>query len=102
MNQAVISRIIEAMRGCVFNEEDARILTTAVRARTKSDSLTSAQLLHIYVEVAQGRGRHGHFLRAFAGAVSRADHANFVLLTPVAIMFASQYHLTDYLDNFTE
>jgi hypothetical protein len=62
--------------------------------------MNDAELLHIFVEVALGRGRHGDFLKAFADAVSRADGENFALLRPVAQMIIKKYELDRYLDNF--
>lgn len=64
------------------------------------ERLTDAQLLHIWVEVSIGRGRHGDFLRSFAEAMSRADEANFSLLRPVSLMLVEKYDLRRYLNNY--
>lgn len=65
-------------------------------------SLSDSELLHIYVEVADGRGGHGDFLKSFAQAVMRADHSNFSLLRAPAALIELKYGLRKYLDNFTE
>jgi len=62
--------------------------------------MTDQELLHIWVEVLQGRGQHGHFLRAFADTLVRADPQNFILLRSAARTLADKYHLIDYLDNY--
>ena len=63
-------------------------------------NLTNAQILHIFVEIMNGRNNHGSFLRAFADAVSRADDSNFQTIRPSALALISKYGLGDYLDNF--
>jgi len=62
--------------------------------------MTDAELLHIWVEVLQGRGQHGHFLRAFADTIARADSQNFILLRSAARTLVDKYHLADYLDTY--
>ena len=62
--------------------------------------MTDAQLHHIFVEVAIGRGRHGGFLRSFADAVTHADGENFELLKPAMESLVAKYPLEQYLDTF--
>jgi hypothetical protein len=62
--------------------------------------MTDQEILHVYVEIASGRGRHGGFLLAFAEAVVRADSSNFMLMRPVALLLMSKYGLEKYLENF--
>jgi len=63
-------------------------------------SLTDAQVLHIFVEIMNGRNYHGSFLRAFADAVLRADDSNLQVIRPAALALISKYNLDKYLDNF--
>jgi hypothetical protein len=62
--------------------------------------MTQEEILHIFVEVANGRGHHGSFLRAFASAVAHADDANIRILTPSAEVLIKKYGLEKYLDTF--
>ena len=64
--------------------------------------MTDAELRHIFVEIFNGRGNHGSFLRAFAEAFILADMDNWHLLRPAARAIAGKYHLTDYLDTFQQ
>jgi hypothetical protein len=63
-------------------------------------NLTNAQILHVFVEIMNGRNNHDSFLRAFADAVSRADDSNFQVVRPAALALISKYNLDQYLDNF--
>jgi hypothetical protein len=58
------------------------------------------QILHIFVEIAQGRGRHGSFLVSFAESVMSADGPNFAALRLVALVLIQKYGLEKYLDTF--
>ena len=60
--------------------------------------MRDAEILHIFVEIAGGRGKHGDFLKSFAAAVARADDANFALMRPVAEGLIEKYELKKYLD----
>jgi hypothetical protein len=60
--------------------------------------MDQVSLLHIFVEVAQGRGRHGDFLRSFADAYSRADDQNRAILHEAAADLVTKYGLEKYLD----
>jgi hypothetical protein len=72
--------------------------------------MTDQEILHVYVEIASGRGRWGGrkllpdpfdgFLLAFAEAVVRADSSTFMLMRPVALLLMSKYGLEKYLENF--
>jgi hypothetical protein len=62
--------------------------------------VTDQELLHIYVEVASGRGNHGSFLTSFATTVAYADPENFILLRSAARTLVDKYRLADYLDNY--
>ena len=64
--------------------------------------MTNDELKFIYVEVANGRGNHGSFLRAFAEAVIRADALNFEVLKPAATELVFKYDLDKYLDKGEE
>ena len=61
-------------------------------------TLTNEQVVHIFVEVLHGRGRHGHFLRAFAEAIARADDQNLLLIRAAACAVVTKYRLDKYLD----
>src|ERR1019366_5889034 len=63
-------------------------------------NLTNAQILHIFVEIMNGRNNHVSFLRAFADAVSRADDSNFQTIRPSALALISKYGLGSFLHNF--
>lgn len=54
------------------------------------------EILHIFVEITMGRGRHGSFLMAFAQAVVCADPSNFALVRPIALLLISKYGLEKY------
>lgn len=66
----------------------------------RSAPLSNAEILHISVEVMNGRGRHGEFLASFAEAVIRADHVNMETLRAPAIALIERYKLEKYLDTF--
>ncbi len=59
------------------------------------------EILHIFVEIACDRGRHGDFLTAFGEAVMRADPSNFALVRPIAVLLIAKYRLGKYFDNFS-
>jgi hypothetical protein len=59
-----------------------------------------SKLLHIWTEVALGRGLHGGFLKAFAEAYVRADPANVLIMNGAARMFVVKFDLYRYLDNY--
>ncbi len=59
--------------------------------------LTDDEILTIWSEVANGRGKHGGFLKAFAAAVVYADPMNLQLLRPAAEDLISKYNLAGYL-----
>jgi hypothetical protein len=58
------------------------------------------KLRHIWIEIANGRGAHGGFLKSFATAFSYADPMNIEVITPAAIELVRKYGLEKYLDNF--
>ena len=62
--------------------------------------MTEDEIRHIFVEIADGRGNHGSFLRSFAAAVLWADEHNFQLLLPamkaIVIKYNLEYHLHNY------
>jgi hypothetical protein len=58
------------------------------------------QILHIFVEIANGGGRHGAFLVSFAESIMRADDHNFAILRPAARELIQKYDLAKYLGNF--
>ena len=60
------------------------------------------EILHIFTEIAQGRGRHGSFLMAFAQAVMCADPSNFALIRPFASVLISKYGLEKYTVELSE
>lgn len=62
--------------------------------------LADDQLLHIFVEIVQGRGQHGGFLRSFAEAFSNADAENRIILQQAAERLIEKYKLQKYLSNF--
>ena len=62
--------------------------------------MSDAQLLHIFADIANGRGQHGGFLRSFAEAVIRADPPNFAMLRPAMKALIEKYSLDRYLDTF--
>jgi hypothetical protein len=68
--------------------------------RIKERVITDKELMHIYLEIAGGRGNHGGFLVAFAQAYIRADDQNLFILRSAAVTLAAKYHLVDYLDNY--
>jgi len=55
------------------------------------------QLHYIMVEVANGRGNHGDFLRSFADAMVRADAGNLSILREAAWKLVDKYGLEKYL-----
>lgn len=61
---------------------------------------SNAEILHISVEVMNGRGRHGEFLTSFAEAIVRADHVNMETLRASACTLIERYKLEQYLDTF--
>jgi hypothetical protein len=61
---------------------------------------SDGQILHIFVEVANGRERHGDFLMSLAEAVARADTANFELLRDAVCLVIEKYELRKYLDTY--
>jgi hypothetical protein len=58
------------------------------------------EIHHIFVEVVDGRGRHGDFLKKYAAAFLQADDENALLLKVSALMLIKKYHLDAYLDNY--
>jgi hypothetical protein len=62
--------------------------------------LSSAKVRHVWIEIANGRGAHGSFLRSFAEAMLRADDANWELLRGPSNSLIWKYELDKYLDNF--
>lgn len=60
------------------------------------------QVRHIFTEVSQGRGRHGHFLMYIAHAACNADPQNMTLIMPVLLELIQKYELQRYLDTFQE
>jgi len=64
--------------------------------------MTDSQILHIFVEISLGRGRHGSFLCRFGEAVMAADPMNFAILLPSARLLIEKYELEKYLDNYLE
>jgi hypothetical protein len=54
------------------------------------------EIKSIYTNVFLGQGKHGDFLRSFAGAVMRADRANFEVLRMPALDLISKYNLESY------
>lgn len=58
------------------------------------------QILHVFVEIANGRGRHGSFLQNFADTIIAADPSNFALMRPTAMLVIGKYDLDKYLDNY--
>lgn len=63
-------------------------------------SLSDEQILHIFVEIMDGRGHHGDFLKSFAGAVARANDFNFRIVRLAALELIEKYQLAKYLDTF--
>jgi hypothetical protein len=57
------------------------------------------ELAYIFVEIMNGRGNHGSFLRSFATAVAFADADNFSILRPVAHALVVKYNLRRYLED---
>lgn len=66
------------------------------------DRKEAEQLLHIFVEVSQGRGKHGSFVTAVANAYVNADGSNRLLILDAAKAVVQKYGLEKYLDNFEE
>jgi hypothetical protein len=64
--------------------------------------LSHQELRHIYLEIANGRGQHGSFLRSFAEAYLRADPEDQKYLYKTACLFVEKYSLDRYLSNFEE
>lgn len=62
--------------------------------------LSDGEILHVFVEVLQGRGRHGDFLKSLAEAVARADTSNFELIRPALCSVIEKYGFRNYLDTF--
>jgi len=62
--------------------------------------MTDPEILHIFVEISLGRGRHGSFFTGFAQAVMCADDVHFQLLRPLAKYLIEKYELQKYLDTF--
>lgn len=62
--------------------------------------LSDGEILHIFVEVMNGRGRHGDFLQSFANAAARADTSNFSLIRPALCSVIEKYDLRKYLDTY--
>lgn len=58
------------------------------------------RLSHIWIEIANGRGRHGGFLQKFAECYAQADPANVALIRDTAEKLVTKYGLNKYLDNF--
>ena len=64
--------------------------------------ITADEIRHIFVEIYNGRGNHGSFLRKFADAYLQADALNVVILHDVSQKIIAKYNLDKYLDNFAE
>lgn len=79
-----------------FHEEQEAIR----RIKEKLDSMTDDQLRHIFVEIADGRGNHGSFVRSFAVAYMWADEGNKMILREAAKTLVNKYSLDKYLDNY--
>jgi hypothetical protein len=62
--------------------------------------MNDQELKHIYIEILNGRGNRGSFLRAFAEAYCWADEENLIILRSAAYTIAAKYNLLDYLDNY--
>ena len=62
--------------------------------------LSDGEILHIFVEVSNGRGRQGDFLRSLANAIVHADTANFELIKDAACSVIEKYDLRRYLDTY--
>jgi hypothetical protein len=62
--------------------------------------VTDAELRYIYVEIFNGRGNHGQFLRAFSEAFCLADSQNWALMRKCAERLVIKYNLMKYLDTF--
>lgn len=60
--------------------------------------MSDQEILHIFVEIANGRGRHCGFIMSFANAVMYADPSNFALVRPTALLLISKYGLEKYLE----
>ncbi len=58
--------------------------------------MTTEELHRVFVEVANGRGAHGSFLRAFAEAFLRADSSNAQVLKGAAETLVEKYNLSNY------
>ena len=58
--------------------------------------ISDEDIKRIYTNVFIGQGKHGDFLRSFAGAVMRADRKNFEVLIQPALHFISKYNLESY------
>jgi hypothetical protein len=58
------------------------------------------RMLHIWVEVCDGRGEHGNFLMAFAQTFCWADYPNQMILFDASRSLIAKYGLDQYLDNF--
>lgn len=84
-----------------FKRRGKELLAMGSPERDKAKFAWSGpQLLHVYVEVAQGRGKHGDFLKSFALAVARADIQNFAILREAAEAIADKHEFHKYLDTF--
>lgn len=62
------------------------------------DRLTDAEIRMICIEIANGRGNHGGFLRSLADTVLRADPQNFQHVRDGAAAVLDAYSLRHYLD----
>lgn len=74
--------------------------TVGIVGLGRSPEFYDSYIRHVFVEVAQGRGKHGDFLRTFAEALMRADAENFSLLRATALDMIEKYDLMKYLDSF--
>lgn len=66
------------------------------------DWITTEQIHHIMVEVNNGRGNHGDFLKKFATAYLHADDLNAQILKESAKTLIVKYKLDDYLQPVEE
>jgi len=64
--------------------------------------LSEGMIRHVCCEIQNGRGQHGSFLQAFAGAMLAADPENFRLMAGAARRVIGKYSLDRYLDTLEE
>jgi hypothetical protein len=64
--------------------------------------MTNEQLRYIFLEIINGRGNHGSFLRAFSEALILADDENFAMMKGIAVLLVEKYNLYSYLEEKTD